>query len=431
MLVAFFAGVAGLCFVWVHALRLVRKQAVPLETLILLAAAWCIPLCVAVPLFSGDVYVYYVDGEALARGFNPYESGVSAMGPAPMVHMVHELWRTTTTMYGPVFMRLAQGVSEISGGSAITAVLIFRGIAVASVAVMAWSVVVLARHFNRPVGESFVLAVLNPLTLLHLVNSAHNDATMIALLMAGLAIGVTQRSWLLRIVAISLCVAGAMFKIPAFAGVLVLGWMWCIPGTSIAKRIVAAGAAGVAGVVIFELLTLVTGLGWGWTKSSDVPGLAHPLLAPANAIALSFGDLVGNGFAVNSVTRGIASLAAVVIATVLIIRTGRDGSRAQVVGALGWALIALAWLGPALYPWYLTWGVVIVAVTGAGRLEKPLTIAIVAVTFLVLPGGYGLLDLWADWRRIVVAFLVTAVYFWAFLKLVRFERYPKFSVSFR
>ncbi len=424
MLALLFAGVGGICWGWVRLLGIVRTSEVPLKTLIRVAVAWSAPLCIAVPLFSGDVFVYYVDGEALARGFNPYQSGVSALGPTEMVHMVHELWRTTTTMYGPVFMRLAQGVAEISGGSVVTAVLIFRAIAVLSVIGMAASVVAIARGLGRPAGQGFVFAVMNPLTLLHLLNGAHNDATMLALLMGGLAFGVTlaadktKRVLVWRMLAIAFCVTGAMFKIPAFAGVLVLGWMWCSEGSSIAKRMIGAAVAGAVGLVLFELLTLASGLGWGWTASSDVPGLAHPLLAPANAVPLSFGGLFGNGFGLNSITRGIATFSSVIFGTWLIFRTGRHGTNEQLVRALGWAVLAIAWLGPALYPWYLTWGVVIVGAIGIGRLEKPLTVAIILVTFLIAPGGYGFLDLWADWRRTATAFVVTAAYAWAIWSVV-------------
>ena len=51
----------------------------------------------------------------------------------------------------------------------------------AGVALMAYCIPKLARSFGKDPGPAFVLAVLNPLTLLALVGGAHNDALMVAL----------------------------------------------------------------------------------------------------------------------------------------------------------------------------------------------------------------------------------------------------------
>ena len=46
----------------------------------------------------------------------------------------------------------------------------------------------LARSYGRDPSVAFILAVLNPLVLLHLVAGAHNDALMLGFLLAGLSL---------------------------------------------------------------------------------------------------------------------------------------------------------------------------------------------------------------------------------------------------
>lgn len=405
-LIPFYGSVASLCLLWIKALRASRRRELTSRQVVALFLIWALPLFAGVPLFSGDVYVYYVDGEAMARGYSLYDSGVSALGPEPMVFMVHPIWRDTMTMYGPVFMKITEVVAMLSSGSPILGVTIFRLISLASVAAIGGGVWSLCRRFGRPVSEALVFALLNPLTLLHLVSGAHNDVTMIAFLIGGLAVGLHSRNWVWRFAAILLCTAGAAIKVPAFAAVIVMGWMWAGRGASFWKRSAFAAVTSICGVALLHLLGVVTGLGWGWLKATDVPGIAHPLLSPANAIALSFGSLFGVGFEVNAVTRVLASGVAVFLCVWLVLRTGRRASDEALTRALAWAMVGLGWLGPAVYPWYLTWGIILIGALGIGVLQRHLAWTTIIVAFAVSPGGYGWLDLYTDWKRTTLAFLV-------------------------
>lgn len=419
MFVLFFAGVAGLCYSWLQLLKFAKAPGVTWRPVAWVATLWSLPLLIAVPLYSGDVYVYWVDGQALARGFDPYQTGVSSMGADGDVLMVHSLWRATQTMYGPVFIRIAQGIAELSGDSVIAGVLMLRALAVASVVMTGAAVVAIARRLHHSPAFALAFAVANPIVLLHLVSGAHNDAMMLGLLTAGIALGVTSKNKALMGLGLVLCVLGAMFKVPAIAGAFVLGWIWAGTNASIWRRIICTAIAGVAAAIVFQLMTMLTGLGWGWVEAADVPGLAHPLLAPANAVAASFGALVGDVDGVNAITRAIATLASLALAVALILRSGNTASPERVLRAFGWGLLAIAWLGPAVYPWYLVWGIAIVAAVGAGRLDRHLTVVIVAVCFVVAPGGYGMLDLVGGFWRTLIAFVVTGVFAWGAYKAVK------------
>jgi hypothetical protein len=408
-LLAFYIGCAGLCWAWVKLLRIARVGDLSVRSVFCTFGIWSLVLFFATPLFSGDVYVYAVDGEAMQRGFDPYQHGVSAMGAVPHVHLVHPLWRDTTTMYGPIFIRMVQGISVVTNGNLIVSVLILRVLAVLSVFIAAVSLQKLMAHFGRPVASGLVFAVLNPISMLHLVGGAHNDAMMVGLLAAGLAVGLTTKNWALRALALGLCATAGAFKIPGFAGALVLGWIWAGVDVARWRRVIAAGGAGVGALVWFELQTLATGLGWGWVHASNVPGLAHPLLSIPNAVALSFGNLVGQGYPLNDLTRPAALLVAAALGMWLILRTGRNPEPYKVVRAFGWGILIIAWVGPAVYPWYLAWGIALVGAMGTTKMYKPLIIATCSVIFVIAPGGYGILDIpSASWRT-VMAFLTLSV----------------------
>ena len=75
---------------------------------------------------------------------------------------------------------------------------------------IAWCVPRLARLYHRDGAELFTLMVLNPVTLLHLIGGAHNDALMLGLLVAGLTAAKEKRP----IVGIVLCALATAIKAP-------------------------------------------------------------------------------------------------------------------------------------------------------------------------------------------------------------------------
>lgn len=406
-LVTFLAGCAGVCWAWARLVQLARHDQLSVRAAIATFVLWSAPIWFAVPLFSGDVFVYYVDGQAMARGFSLYDHGISAMGPVPWTHMVHPIWRGTTTMYGPVFMAITEAVARAVPHSVVGGVMAFRALSFLSLLVMAGALARLARLLHRSAAEAVAFGILNPITLLHLFGGAHNDATMLALLCAGLAIGVGASAAPVRLLAVALCTAGAAFKVPAFAGVLVLGWLWAGAGSGAWRRIATSAGAAVAGGAVFELLTLAVGSSWGWLNATDVPGLAHPVFSPPNALAFAVGGAFGIEYHVNTATRVVATACSLALGTWLVMRTGRGASMASIVRAAGWALLGLAWLSPAVYPWYLAWGVVVVGTAGALRMRRLLVGIVVVSTFIEAPGGYGWLDNFDDWRRTVLALVAT------------------------
>jgi len=59
--------------------------------------------------------------------------------------------------------------------------------------------------------------------------------------------------------------------------------------------------------------------------------------------------------------------------------------------ALGYSLLALVVLGPVVQPWYLTWGLLLLAVGATGKLRAWVIALSVISPFVGLPGGRELL----------------------------------------
>lgn len=385
---------------------------------------WTFPLVFSTPLCSGDVYVYYTDGQAVLRGYDLYQVGISSLGVDPIVNIVHPLWRDTNTMYGPLFMKLAGVVAAVSPNSIIGGVLLHRLIAIVSVVLTGLALSVIARKCARPVAAGIAFVLLNPVTLIHLVSGSHNDAVMVALVSIGCAFGLfvtgmNIRSVFFGILALVCCSLSGAFKIPGFAGVFVLGWLWAGQRASFLRRLAFVTLSGAVGIFVFALQTWVSGMGWGWFNASKVPGLAHPLLAPANAVGVAIGNTFDLNPSANAVSRGVATAIAVVLAVALVVRTHRDAKPDRVIRAFGWALLGLAMLGPAVYPWYFVWGAAIAGVMGLGSVQRSLEWMLALIVFFVLPGGYGVLDIPKGALRTWTAWVVVAVMSLGLMHLLR------------
>jgi hypothetical protein len=83
----------------------------------------------------------------------------------------------------------------------------------------------------------------------------------------------------------------------------------------------------------------------------------------------------------------IGLAATVVICVWLLFNADRIGW----LKALGYSLLALVVLGPVVQPWYLTWGLLLLAVVATGKLRGWVIALSVISPFVGLPGGRDLL----------------------------------------
>jgi hypothetical protein len=89
-----------------------------------------------------------------------------------------------------------------------------------------------------------------------------------------------------------------------------------------------------------------------------------------------------------SITRVLGLFAAAVASVYLLVNSDRIGG----LKALGLSLLLFVVLGPVVQPWYLTWGVILLAPVAVGRLRTVLIALSIASPFIGLPGGRTLLD---------------------------------------
>jgi hypothetical protein len=255
---------------------------------------------------------------------------------------------------------------RISGGRPWVAAECWRLAAIAGLVLCAWG---MARVTSSSAAHSraVVAGVLNPAVLVILVAGIHNDALMLGLSVAGLALVISGR----HATGIVLVALGVAVKPNAFVVVAALAWWaWGSGGRDRIKGILAAGLAVVG---VLAACGLVTGGGFGWIREDLLyGGIPGPWSLGA--------DLIGS--AVWPVD--VIELAGIVLAAVLVFRPQRPDH--YIVG-VGWAFAALAVTAPRPEPWYLTWAVVMLACGGLHRRVERTGIAIMGATMIgtILP----------------------------------------------
>ena len=124
-----FGGLILLTRVWLGFLRhLNRNRGFPVKRVVLVVAIWAVPLLLAPPLFSRDVYTYSAQGEMMSHHINPYSYGPEVLGATPFNEMADTVWSSTESPYGPTFLG-ADGLLDQASGHQILPDLILRRIA--------------------------------------------------------------------------------------------------------------------------------------------------------------------------------------------------------------------------------------------------------------------------------------------------------------
>ncbi|TDB78000.1 DUF2029 domain-containing protein [Micromonospora sp. KC721] len=378
------------------------------------AGLWLIPLLVAPPLGSRDVYAYTCQGASYAAGISPYEHGVSVL-PCPWLDTISYIWRDTPAPYGPLFVMLSGAIVGATG-SLYASIALFRLAAVIGVGLTAAFLPVLARRCGVPSGRALWLALASPLVGVHLVSGAHNDALMVGLLVAGLAVVVSRpgRFWPLLAGGVLLGLAGgvkvtALVTVP-FAALAAISGPYSIRGLLRDGAPVVGGAfATVVGA------TLVAGLNFGWISGLEQGSLVVAWTSPPTAVGQTVGyvaALFGAHVDALPVTRAIGVL---VLAVLLVWLWWRARTRDPLWHA-GLALAATVALAPLFHPWYWMWPLTVLAAT-AHRTGWFSLVALVS-SFLVLADGTGL----ARYTKFPGAPLMTLFVIVVAVRLVRSAR---------
>lgn len=389
--ILFYAGVAMLVAGWLWLGRALRTRGPAPRTIALIALLWCLPLLLGAPLFSHDVYSYFAQGTIARLGLNPYRAPPTVLAPlghGQVLQGVDPFWRRATAPYGPLFIGVIGLLSGLAGSHLVLGALAVRLFDFLGWLLLAAFVPRLARRTKADPSRAAWLALASPLVLLQLVAPAHNDLLMAGLMLAGVTLALERRPLL----GIVVCTLAATVKLPALAavGFITVAWMRAQPGWRSALRsglVAAAATVATAGAI-----TLITGFGAGWISSGlfSTPARVRLAITPATALSYTLAHLV-SGLSyqdVIPVLRALLVAAAALSALVLLLRSRFT----TLVSHLGLALAAFAVGGPALWPWYLSWGLVLIAAWRAGQRSPVVSAVVVVGSFLVKPDGILLLS---------------------------------------
>ncbi|MCX5121234.1 polyprenol phosphomannose-dependent alpha 1,6 mannosyltransferase MptB [Micromonospora sp. NBC_00362] len=382
------------------------------------AGLWALPLLVAPPLGSRDVYSYACQGWTYAHGVDPYTVGVAAAG-CPWLDTVAPIWRDTPAPYGPVFVLLAALAVGLGGGLTGTIVAL-RVIAVAGLLLAALCLPALARAAGVPARQgrgaptgwaagvparrAVWLALAGPLVGVHLVAGAHNDAVMLGLLLCGLLV-VVRRPGRPAALLLAGALLGLAVTVKASAVVVVPFAVLAGMPDQYTVRALVRHCGWLAGGLLAALLvtSAVSGLGFGWVGGLTHSGDSEQWTSPPTAVGFVVdyvGALVGRDPQAVPVLRAVALLLLVGVLVVLWWRawqtlrglnevgcSGVARSRVALRGA-ALALVATVVLSPVFHPWYATWPLALLALTAARTTWFVLPTA--AAAFLALPDGTNL-----------------------------------------
>lgn len=381
----------------------------------LIGLAWTVPLALGPPLFSRDVYSYLAQGTLLHLGRDPYTDTpvlLAALHRGHTLAAVSPFWRHTTAPYGPLFLGLVSLIVAICGQHLIAGVLLCRALGLVGLALIAVHVPRITRALRADAGQGVWLAAASPLAALGLIAACHNDVLMAGLLAAGVSIALRGNPLL----GVAVCTLAGTIKVPALVGALFIAVAWARAETDPRARWrLVAGCVAVA-VVVLALVTLVTGVGAGWLSSTvfSTPAKVHLAITPATALGYT-ASVVLHALGVSVSTHGLESALGLVVTALaaavglgLLARTRVP----RVTVLLGATLLVAAVGGPAAWPWYLSWGIVLLAACPGAQRSRSLLAVLVVGALLVKPDGILVLSERAS-PAVLAVYVLLALGAWA------------------
>ncbi len=381
---------------------------------------WVLPLLIAPPMYSRDVYSYLAQSEIAIRGLDPYR-----VGPAPGLGLDHvftlsvpNMWRDTPAPYGPLFLWIGEGISAITGENIVAAVLCHRLVVLLGVGLIVWATPRLARRCGVAEVSALWLGAANPLLIMHLVAGIHNEALMLGLMLAGtefalrgieaarpliprpLAWPQGPAAWarwrpsLMLLVGVVLITMSSQVKLPSL---LALGFvamaLACRWGGTFKAFVLAGGSLMAVSVAVMALIGWASGLGFGWLFTLGTANVVRSWMSLPTLAALGTGQvgiLLGLGdhtTAVLGLTRAIGVVIIAILVTWLLLAVLRG--RLHPVGGLGVALGLTVLLFPVVQPWYVLWAVIPLAAWATRPAFRTTTIVVTLVVGIFGPTANG------------------------------------------
>jgi hypothetical protein len=401
-----YAGIILLMRVWLRLAEIVKlHRGASVKQLWLMLAVWATPMIIAPPLFSRDIFSYAAQGEMTSHHISPYLYGPFTMGSSPYVSPVDPLWGNAPAPYGPFFLFLDGSFARLTHHNQLATVVCLRLLEVLAVGLIGWAVTAIARALNRDPGEALVLGALNPLVILTLIAGGHNDAIMTGLLLIGVALALRKHFYW----AFFFCALATAIKAPAALGIAFVAWSWVRDEHAPKReRLRPLIIGSLIGFITLSVTSWMAGFGFGWVRNLLSNGTVRSWAAPATGIGLSItklASLLGLHWSedvVLTVTRSVGLAVAVGSSLWLLWHSTKRGW----LRSLGVALVLFVILGPVVQPWYLVWGLLLLAACYKGREHFWLLALSIAGPFMGLPGAGELVN---GFKHASIGLVITAV----------------------
>jgi len=306
----------------------------------------------APPLLSQDVFSYIAYARlGVEHDLNPYEHAPDdAPGDAVYPYAGS---KTATSAYGPLFTLMTYPLAGLGVPTAFWILKLVAALASLALAAVVWRT---AARLGRDPRAPALFVGLNPLTLVHVVAGAHNEAYVVLLTMVGVLAWVAGRG-----VAAG---AGATLAagIKASAGLVVPFLLAAGPvrrvlaGALATALTIAAAAYAGFGADALDALGLLSDNQERSSRWSFPYKTAELLGAVLPGDRLDYRDAVRAAYAV-----GFGA-----IALWLFARTWRGDDPIRMAG---WATLALLVASAWLVPWYALWLLPLAALAADRRLE--------------------------------------------------------------
>lgn len=416
--IVFWAGVLALCGAWLGlGMTLKRSPGISTKSLWIVGGAWCLPYLIGPPLFSHDIYSYIAQGTLVHLGHSPYHEApiaLARLGHRHVLDGVDPFWRKTTAPYGPLFLGVVSLIVGVAGSHLVVDAVLVRLFDMVGIVLLAISAPRLARRLGGDPRRALWLAMLSPLVWLQLVSSAHNDALMVGLMVAGVTLAVERRP----LIGIAVCAVAATVKVPALAAIVFIVVAWARELPSRQDQIKAIAKAALVTVAAAGIVTAITGLGLAWISTGlfSTPGRVRLAITPATAVGYTIAHALHdvsvplNGKQFEATLSHVTFAITGVFGLFLLYGTRWE----NMVRRLGWLLLAIAIGGPAAWPWYFTWGLALLAACPGIQFSRVIPLAVVASAFLVIPTGQLALPLGTSPEMVVfyLLALAAAVWYW-------------------
>jgi hypothetical protein len=408
-----FAGMIAVTVAWLGLGRWSRREIISPRVLWLVAALWSVPLFLSAPLFSRDVYSYLAQGTLLHLGHNPYVQlpvALAHLGRPGVLHAVDKFWWHTPAPYGPLFLEIVSGIVGITGAHVVLGAQLLKLLGLVGFILIAVCIPRLARATGHDPVRATWLALINPLVLFALVIPGHNDLLMVGLMVAGVTLAVEGRPLL----GIALCALAAAIKLPAVVPVAFIAVVWARSDPSTTERIRRLALSAAVALAVLGFVTLIAGVGVDWVTSTlfSAPAKVTLAITPSSGLACTITSVTSSCTkahlaTLQSVFRVLFG-ALTILLVLELLRRSRPGNVAKYAGL---ALIALAFGGPAPWPWYLVWGLALLAAAPTTRTVLWSLVVIVVGAFLVKPSGQLAVPLQsAPW--VMAMYLLAAIVAW-------------------